>query len=67
MSEKILIIDDEQDIADLLEVYLKNENYVVYKFYCATDVQNSPNSLEILRNVLMYPFIQRRATCDHKR
>ncbi|MFZ2243645.1 MAG: DNA-binding response regulator, partial [Blautia wexlerae] len=27
MSEKILIIDDEQDIADLLEVYLKNENY----------------------------------------
>ena len=30
MSEKILIIDDEQDIADLLEVYLKNENYVVY-------------------------------------
>lgn len=37
MSEKILIIDDEQDIADLLEVYLKNENYVVYKFYCATD------------------------------
>lgn len=27
----------EQDIADLLEVYLKNENYVVYKFYCATD------------------------------
>ena len=32
MSEKILIIDDEQDIADLLEVYLKNENYVVYGF-----------------------------------
>ena len=32
MSEKILIIDDEQDIADLLEVYLKNENYVVHKF-----------------------------------
>ena len=23
MSEKILIIDDEQDIADLLEVYLE--------------------------------------------
>ena len=38
MSEKILIIDDEQDIADLLEVYLKNENYVVYKFYCAPGV-----------------------------
>ena len=40
MSEKILIIDDEQDIADLLEVYLKNEDYVVYKFYCATDAMS---------------------------
>ena len=47
MSEKILIIDDEQDIADLLEVYLKNENYIVYKFYCATDISknNSFNTL----------------------
>ena len=40
MSEKILIIDDEQDIADLLEVYLKYENYIVYKFYCATDAMS---------------------------
>ena len=40
MSEKILIIDDEQDIADLLEVYLKNENYIVHKFYCATDAMS---------------------------
>lgn len=37
MPEKILIIDDEQDIADLLEVYLKNENYIVHKFYCVKD------------------------------
>lgn len=34
MSEKILIVDDEHDIADLLEVYLKNENYTIYK-YCS--------------------------------
>lgn len=33
MSEKILVVDDEHDIADLLEVYLKNENYTVYKYY----------------------------------
>ena len=33
MPEKILVVDDEQDIADLLEVYLQNENYTVYKFY----------------------------------
>lgn len=33
MSCKILVVDDECDIADLLEIYLKNENYIVYKFY----------------------------------
>lgn len=37
MSERILVVDDERDIADLLEVYLKNENYVVYKFYSAKE------------------------------
>lgn len=37
MPEKILVVDDEKDIADLLEVYLKNENYVVYKFYSAEE------------------------------
>ena len=36
MSEKILVVDDEKEIADLLEVYLKNENYTVYKFYNGT-------------------------------
>ena len=35
MSDKILIVDDEPEIADLMEVYLKNENYEVYKFYTA--------------------------------
>ena len=47
MSEKILIIDDEQDIADLLEVYLKYENYIVYKFYCATDAMSCIESGDI--------------------
>lgn len=35
MKEKILVVDDEQEIADLVEVYLKNEGYEVYKFYDA--------------------------------
>lgn len=30
MDEKVLVVDDERDIADLLEVYLRNENYDVY-------------------------------------
>ena len=29
----VLILDDEKEIADLVEVYLQNENYNVYKFY----------------------------------
>lgn len=31
MNEKILVVDDEKEIADLLEVYLKNDNYIVHK------------------------------------
>lgn len=31
MREHILIVDDEKEIADLLEVYLKNDGYEVYK------------------------------------
>lgn len=37
MNEKILIVDDEESIADLVEVYLKNEGYQVHKFYNAAD------------------------------
>lgn len=29
----VLVLDDEKEIADLVELYLKNENYSVYKFY----------------------------------
>ena len=36
-SETILIVDDEKEIADLLEVYLTNDNCSVYKFYNGTD------------------------------
>ena len=27
MNESILIVDDEKEIADLIEVYLKNDGY----------------------------------------
>ncbi len=29
----ILVLDDEKEIADLVELYLQNENYDIYKFY----------------------------------
>lgn len=37
MAETILIVDDEKEIADLIEVYLKNENFYVYKCYTAQE------------------------------
>ena len=33
MSEKILVVDDEKEITDLITLYLQNENYTVYPFY----------------------------------
>lgn len=40
----ILVLDDEKEIADLVEVYLKNENYNVYKFY------DSNEAIECINN-----------------
>lgn len=37
MSENIMIVDDEKEIADLVELYLQNENFTVFKCYTASD------------------------------
>lgn len=41
MKDKVLIVDDEKEIADLVEVYLKNENCEIYKFYTASEAISS--------------------------
>lgn len=33
----VLVVDDEKEIADLVELYLKNDNYTVFKFYNGKD------------------------------
>jgi len=52
MMPHIMIVDDETEIVDLIEVYLKNEGYTVHKFYNATDaltcVESYPLDLAIL-------------------
>lgn len=40
MSQKILVVDDEVEIADLVELYLKNEGFEVRKFYRGLDALN---------------------------
>ena len=37
MAEEILVVDDEKEIADLVALYLENENYQVYKYYTAEE------------------------------
>ncbi len=52
MNEKIMIVDDEREIADLVEFYLKNEGYEVLKFYNGADAlrcaREQPLDLAIL-------------------
>ena len=47
MAEKILIVDDEQEIADLVELYLVNENYSVFKFYTARNALRCIESTDL--------------------
>ena len=37
MSNRILVVDDESEIADLVALYLENEGYQVFKFYTAVE------------------------------
>lgn len=48
----ILVLDDEAKIADLVELFLKNEGYNVYKFYSSSEaikcINSTPLDLAIL-------------------
>ena len=47
MLDKILVVDDEAEIADLIELYLVNENYIVLKFYSAKAALECINTAEL--------------------
>lgn len=66
MAEKILIVDDEQEIADLIELYLKNENYTVFKFYTAGDALSCIESEELDLAILdiMLPDMSGLSICQ---
>ena len=44
-QNNILVVDDEEALADLIEFYLKSEGYQVYKFY------NGQAALDCLKSV----------------
>jgi two-component system response regulator VanR len=64
--EHILVVDDEKEIADLVEVCLRNENYEVHKFYNAAEalsyVESDVVSLAILD--VMLPDMNGFALCQ---
>ena len=64
--EKILIVDDEKEIADLVELYLKNENYDVYKFYTAQEALDCIDATDLDLAVLdiMLPDISGLSICQ---
>lgn len=66
MSNKILVVDDEHEIADLIEVYLKNENYTVFKFYTAKEALECINTTELDLAILdiMLPDITGFTLCQ---
>lgn len=66
MPEKILVVDDEREIADLVELYLKNEDYQVYKFYTAPEALACIESTELDLAILdvMLPGTSGFAICQ---
>ena len=63
---KVMVVDDEREIADLVELYLKNEGMEVYKFYNGNDalacIKSTNLDLAILD--IMLPDIDGLAICQ---
>ena len=66
MAGRVLVVDDEHDIADLLEAYLQNEDYIVYKFYSAVEALDCIEKEEIDLAILdiMLPDINGFSLCQ---
>lgn len=65
----ILIVDDEKEIADLVSIYLGNEDFNVYKYYSSNDVLRDLNNMDIDLAILdvMMPEIDGFELCHRIR
>ena len=63
--KNILIVDDEKDIADLIELYLTNENYKVHKFYSPEKIMEylTKNQIDLAILDIMMPKINGYDLC----
>ena len=66
MKYNILVVDDEKEITDLVELYLKNEGYNVYKFYNSNDALKCIEEIEFDLAILdvMLPDIDGFTICN---
>lgn len=69
MRTTIVVVDDEKDIADLVELYLQHEEYEIKKFYEGVSaysyMKNNPVDLAILD--IMMPEMDGMQTCEKLR
>lgn len=65
MDVNILIVDDEQEIADLIELYLSNEGFTIYKYNNAGDALKCINNEKLDMAILdiMLPDIDGLTIC----
>ncbi|KMZ55657.1 VanR-ABDEGLN family response regulator transcription factor [Dorea sp. D27] len=66
MPEKILVVDDEREIADLVSLYLENENFKVFKYYSAPDALDCicSETLDLAILDIMMPHINGLELCQ---
>lgn len=65
MGTTVLVVDDEKEIADLLELYLKNAGYEVYKSYNAKDALEyvQQNTVDLALLDIMLPDMDGFTLC----
>jgi two-component system response regulator VanR len=66
MSINILVVDDEHSIANLIEVYLENEGFTIFKFYNGQDALRCVDSEQLALAILdvMLPDIDGFTLCQ---
>lgn len=62
----VMVVDDEKEIADLVELYLKNEGYEVFKFYNGSEALlcSTKEKLDLAILDIMLPDIDGLSICQ---